>query len=56
MLAARGARDLDKGEEKIADPAAAAVLRRKASGIHITAVAFGIVLAAIAFMLFYELY
>ncbi len=35
VLAARGARNLDGGEEKIADSAVAAELRLVARGIHI---------------------
>jgi hypothetical protein len=52
VLAARGARDLDRGEEKIEDEKAAAALRRQARQLHLGAVALAVVLAIIALMLF----
>ena len=38
VLAARGARNLDRGEQKISDPETAAQLRRQARKIHIQSI------------------
>jgi hypothetical protein len=52
-LAARGARDLDHGPERIDDPAERAALRRRARHVHVQSLllaTFGTVLA-VAFRL-----
>jgi hypothetical protein len=54
VLAARGARNLDQGEEKIADEASAAALRKKAKRIHFRAVIFALLLTILVLGLFLE--
>ena len=44
MLAARGARNLDKGEEKIEDEASATALREKAKSIRSRSALFALLL------------
>ncbi len=50
-LAARGACNLDRGEEKISDDAAAAQVRRDAFRIHAWALAAAAILVLAAFLL-----
>jgi hypothetical protein len=56
MLAARGARDLDRGEDKIEDDKAAAALRGQARLLHLSAAAWAVILTIVALILFQRLY
>jgi hypothetical protein len=56
VLAARGARNLDAGEEKIEDEKAAAALRKKVPLLLLRAGALAIVLTIVALMLFQRVY
>ena len=51
MLAARGARDLDGGEEPVADEEQARRLRRQARGVHLRAAAFALLLTLMTLLL-----
>jgi hypothetical protein len=51
MLAARGARNLDQGEEKIEDKSSAAALRKDAARIHLWSLAAAAIIAALAFLI-----
>jgi hypothetical protein len=51
VLAARGTRNLDSGEEPVADPAEKAVLCGKARRIHVRALVVGAVAAVVAAIL-----
>lgn len=46
ILAARGARNLDRGEEAIRDPESEAALRRRAGRVHLEAVLLAAMLTA----------
>ncbi|MBS2031848.1 MAG: hypothetical protein JST54_28385 [Deltaproteobacteria bacterium] len=46
-LASRGLRDMDGGPESIAEAETLATVRRQARKVHLEAVAFGLVLAAV---------
>ena len=50
-LAARGARNLDRGDEKIADAAELAQVRRQARVVHVESVALAALLTAAALLL-----
>ena len=56
MLASRGARDLDRGEEKIEDEKAVAAVRGQARQMHLRAAALALILTIIALMLFHRVY
>jgi hypothetical protein len=51
MLAARGARNLDREEERIDDESSAAALRKDAAGIHLWSLAAAAIIAALAFFI-----
>jgi heme/copper-type cytochrome/quinol oxidase subunit 4 len=48
VLAARGARDLDNGEQKVGDENAAAALKRTAVRLHVWAFVLSVTLLLIA--------
>ena len=48
-LAARGARNMDAGDEQVSDEAERAQLRRQARRIHVQSVVAGVALTALAF-------
>ena len=50
ILGARGARNLDRGEEKIRDVAFEAALRRRARRVHLEAVLLAAALTALVFV------
>lgn len=47
ILAARGARNLDGGEEQIQDPALVTELRRRARSVHLKALLAAVLAAAV---------
>ena len=47
MLAARGARDMDRGEERIADASLAAGLRQRAGKVHVESLLTAAILTAL---------
>lgn len=47
ILAARGSRNLDTGEEKIQDPAMTSALRRQARGVHVKSLLAGALLTVL---------
>ena len=47
ILAARGSRNLDTGEEKIQDPAMTMVLRRQARRVHVNSLLAGALLTVL---------
>jgi len=51
VLAARGARNLDAGEEKIADEASTAALRKNAGRIYLRSVIAAAIIVAGAFLI-----
>ncbi len=50
-LAARGARNMDDGPEKITDPEALAQVRRQAARVYLKSIALGLALALAFFLL-----
>jgi len=50
-LAARGARDLDGGEEIVSEPFLVAQLRRQARRVHIESALLGVALAGLALLI-----
>ncbi len=50
-LAARGARDLDGGEEAVVDPFLVAQLRRQAREIHVESLLLGAALTGLALLI-----
>ena len=50
-FAARGTRDLDGGEEAVADAAVAAALRAQAARVHLKSVLAALVLTGLALLL-----
>ncbi|HTM10466.1 MAG TPA: hypothetical protein VL754_18925 [Verrucomicrobiae bacterium] len=51
VLAARGARNLDKGEQKIDDEAAVSVVRKNAGRIHLWSMVAAAIIVVTAFLI-----